>query len=46
MGSLYMTAEGAAKTHLNNMISAKAAVLEGLLGECSTGGPRAWLGLK
>lgn len=34
MGSLYLTVEGAAKTHVNNLITAKAAVLEGLLGEC------------
>lgn len=29
---LYTTAEGAAKTHIDNTISIKAAVLEGLLG--------------
>lgn len=40
MGSLYLTVEGAAKTHLNNLITAKAAVLEGLLGECRRGGGR------
>lgn len=33
MGKLYTTVEGAAKVHVDNTISAKAALLEGLLGE-------------
>jgi hypothetical protein len=36
VGKLYITTEGAAKTHINNAISAKAAVLEALLGELMT----------
>jgi hypothetical protein len=32
LGSLYLTVEGAAKTHMNGFITAKATVLESLLG--------------
>jgi hypothetical protein len=33
LGQLYLTSEGAAKTHINNAITAKARVLEAMLGE-------------
>lgn len=33
MGQLYLTGEGVAKTHINNAISAKAKVLDAMLGE-------------
>lgn len=33
LGSLYLTVEGVAKTHINNFITAKSHVLETLLGE-------------
>jgi hypothetical protein len=39
VGKLYITVEGAASTHINNAISAKAAILEGLLGEPYTLAP-------
>lgn len=37
MGSLYLTVEGAAKTHMNGFITAKATVLESLLGKHTLG---------
>jgi len=38
-GKVYTTVEGAAKTHVDGAISAKASILEGVLGELT--GP-AW----